>query len=199
MNSFSIFNSPFSIVNHRLMGERVRHLVCAKNTRKLVGPDMIVLHYTAAWGAEATAIYLTRPDVGASAHLVVGRDGEIIQLVPFDTEAWHAGRSWYAGRSGLNRYSIGIELDNLGMLRLSGGMFVAECGRVVPAEDVFAHESGGELTYWHRYTRAQVQALVKICSVLEECYPIRDVVGHSAVTNRKIDPGPALEEAFKNL
>ena len=44
-----------------------------------------------------------------------------------------------------------------------------------------------------------MQALVKICSVLEEHYPIRDVVGHSAVTNRKVDPGPALEEAFKDF
>ncbi|WP_303182221.1 N-acetylmuramoyl-L-alanine amidase, partial [uncultured Butyricimonas sp.] len=95
MSSFSIFNSPFSIVNHRLVGDGVSHLVCAKNTRKLVGPDMIVLHYTAVAGSEAAAIYLTRPDVNASAHLVIGREGKIIQLVPFDTEAWHAGRSWY--------------------------------------------------------------------------------------------------------
>ena len=43
----SIFNSPFSIVNHRLMGGGVVHLVSAKNTRRLEGPDMIVLHYTA--------------------------------------------------------------------------------------------------------------------------------------------------------
>ena len=199
MSSFSIFNSQFSIVNHRLVGDGVRHLVCAKNTRKLVGPDMIVLHYTAAAGSEAAAIYLTRPDVSASAHLVIGREGKIIQLVPFDTEAWHAGRSWYAGRSGLNRYSIGIELDNLGLLRLREGLFVAECGRIVAPEEVYTHDSNGKLTYWHRYTRVQVQALMKVCEALEEYYPIKDVVGHSAITTRKIDPGPALEEAFKNL
>ena len=137
------------------------------------------------------------PDVNASAHLVIGREGKIIQLVPFDTEAWHAGRSWYAGRSGLNRYSIGIELDNLGLLRWREGLFIAECGRIVPAEEVYTHDSGGKLTYWHRYTRVQVQTLMKVCEVLEEYYPIKDVVGHSAITTRKVDPGPALESALR--
>ena len=199
MDVFSSFNSSFSIVNHRLMGGGVIHLECPKNRRGLGEPDMIILHYTAGTSAESSAKFLVRPDVKASAHVVIGRDGQVIQLVPFNIEAWHAGKSSYRGRNELNHYSIGIELDNLGKLRLSGGMFVAECGRIVPAEDVFAYESEGKLTYWHRYTRMQVQTLAKICSVLEEYYPIKDVVGHSAVTNRKIDPGPALEEAFKNL
>ena len=55
------FNSPFSIVNHRLMREGVVHLVSAKNTRRLEGPDMIVLHYTAGTSAESSALFLTRP------------------------------------------------------------------------------------------------------------------------------------------
>ena len=84
---------------------------------------MIVLHYTAGTSAESSALFLTRPDVSASAHVVIGREGEVFQLVPFNIEAWHAGKSWYAGRGGLNRYSIGIELDNLGKLRFSGGLF----------------------------------------------------------------------------
>ena len=69
------FNSPFSIVNHRLMREGVVHLVSAKNTRRLEGPDMIVLHYTAGTSAESSALFLTRPDVAGSAHLGVGRYG----------------------------------------------------------------------------------------------------------------------------
>lgn len=138
----SIFNSPFSIVNHRLMGGGVVHLVSAKNTRRLEGPDMIVLHYTAGTSAESSALFLTRPEVSASAHVVIGREGEVFQLVPFNIEAWHAGKSWYAGRGGLNRYSIGIELDNLGELRFAGNLFIAECGRVVPPEEVYTDCSG---------------------------------------------------------
>ena len=190
--AFSIFNSPFSIVNHRLMGDRVVHLVSAKNTRHLEGPDMIVLHYTAGTSAESSALFLTRPDVSASAHLVIGRDGEVFQLVPFNIEAWHAGKSWYAGRGGLNRYSIGIELDNLGKLRFSGNLFIAECGRVVTPDEVYTDCSGDSPTYWHRYTARQIRVLREICTLLEETYPIRDVVGHSVITPRKIDPGPAL-------
>ena len=197
--AFSIFNSPFSIVNHRLMGDRVVHLVSAKNTRHLEGPDMIVLHYTAGTSAESSALFLTRPDVSASAHLVIGRDGEVFQLVPFNIEAWHAGKSWYAGRGGLNHYSIGIELDNLGKLRFSGDLFIAECGRVVTPDEVYTDCSGDSPTYWHRYTARQIRVLREICTLLEETYPIRDVVGHSLITPRKIDPGPALEFAFSEF
>ena len=197
--SFPMFNFQLSIVNHRLVGGEVVHLVCAKNTCKLEGPDMIVLHYTAGVNPTSSAIFLTRPDVKASAHLVIGRAGELIQLVPFNIEAWHAGKSWYAGRAGLNRYSIGIELDNLGKLRFSGGVFIAECGRVVPPEEVYTDCVGEEPTYWHAYTAVQVRALREVCFLLEACYPIKDVVGHSAITPRKIDPGPALEFAFSEF
>lgn len=181
------------------MGDGVVHLACVKNTRKLEGPDMIVLHYTAGTSAESSSIFLTRPDVSASAHLVIGRKGEVFQLVPFHIEAWHAGKSWYAGRGGLNRYSIGIELDNLGKLRFSGDLFVAECGRVVSPDEVYTDCSGDHPTYWHRYTERQIRVLQEICSLLEETYPIRGVVGHSVITPRKIDPGPALEFAFSEL
>ena len=74
---------------------------------------MIVVHYTAGTSARTAAEFLAKEEVKASAHLVIGRQGELFQLVPFDTEAWHAGRSCYGGRANLNRYSIGIELDNL--------------------------------------------------------------------------------------
>ena len=168
----SIFNSPFSIVNHRLMGGGVVHLVSAKNARRLEGPDMIVLHYTAGTSAESSALFLTRPDVSASAHVVIGREGEVFQLVPFNIEAWHAGKSWYAGRGGLNRYSIGIELDNLGKLRFSGGFLSRSaggwyrrrrCTRTVPAiarrTGIATRQGrsgcyGRSVPYWKRPTRS---------------------------------------------
>ena len=49
-------------------------------------------------------------DVRVSAHLVIGRQGELYQLVPFDKRAWHAGESEFEGRSRCNDFSIGIEL-----------------------------------------------------------------------------------------
>ena len=46
----------------------------------------------------------------ASAHLLIGRDGETWRLVEFDRVAWHAGSSLMAGRRGLNNWTLGIEL-----------------------------------------------------------------------------------------
>ena len=191
--AFSIFNSRFSIVKNWLEGDGVVHLECGKNKRLIVGPDMIVLHYTAGSDYMASANYLARPDVKASAHVVIGRKGEVVQLVPFNIEAWHAGKSRFAGRSDLNHYSIGIELDNLGQLQKRGGEFVAECGMVVPFEEVYTDDSGQEETYWHKYTSRQVKVLEEVCGLLTDCYPIDEIVGHSDVTSRKVDPGPALQ------
>jgi AmpD protein len=46
-----------------------------------------------------------------SAHLLVRRNGEMVQFVPFHLRAWHAGVSEYQGRSACNDFSIGIELE----------------------------------------------------------------------------------------
>ena len=195
MDVFSSSNSSFSIVNHRLMGGGVIHLECPKNRRGLGEPDMIILHYTAGSSAISSAKFLVRPDVKASAHVVIGRDGQVIQLVPFNIEAWHAGKSSYRGRNELNHYSIGIELDNLGQLRLEGGKFVAECGKEVPVKEVYTEDSGEVPTYWHDYTDVQMRVLNEVCGLLVDTYPIGDIVGHSDVTPRKVDPGPALRVA----
>ena len=45
-----------------------------------------------------------------SSHILIKRDGKLIQYVPFDKRAWHAGKSEYNGRSNYNDFSIGIEL-----------------------------------------------------------------------------------------
>lgn len=49
--------------------------------------------------------------VRVSAHLVIFRDGQAIQFVPFTKRAWHAGVSQFQGRSACNDFSIGIELE----------------------------------------------------------------------------------------
>lgn len=46
-----------------------------------------------------------------SAHVLIRRDGEVVQYVPFDRRAWHAGQSCFAGRERCNDFSIGIELE----------------------------------------------------------------------------------------
>ena len=46
-----------------------------------------------------------------SSHVLIRRDGEVVQYVPFKMRAWHAGESCYKGRSCCNDFSIGIELE----------------------------------------------------------------------------------------
>lgn len=46
-----------------------------------------------------------------SSHLLIRRDGEYVQYVPFHLRAWHAGASNYRGRGACNDFSIGIELE----------------------------------------------------------------------------------------
>ena len=46
-----------------------------------------------------------------SSHVLIRRDGEIIQYVPFHKRAWHAGLSNFQGREVCNDYSVGIELE----------------------------------------------------------------------------------------
>lgn len=49
--------------------------------------------------------------VKLSSHLLIRRDGELVQYVPFGKRAWHAGESSFHGRSACNDFSIGIELE----------------------------------------------------------------------------------------
>lgn len=50
-------------------------------------------------------------DLRVSAHVLVRRDGEVVQYVPFQRRAWHAGASSWHGRERCNDFSVGIELE----------------------------------------------------------------------------------------
>ncbi len=55
-----------------------------------VAHEYLVMHYTAGSSAAGAIAAMTEPG-GNSAHLVIGRDGAVTQLVAFDRVAWHAG------------------------------------------------------------------------------------------------------------
>jgi len=158
--------------------------------------DTIVIHYTAGRSAKSAVKTLMREGSGVSAHLVMARDGEIYQLVPFDTVAWHAGESSYAGRVGLNKYSIGIEIDNAGPLTRTGdGNFAAWFGGSYPAADAIegVHRNEHVTRFWHRYSEIQIEQVEEICALLIAQYGITTIVGHEEIApGRKNDPGPAF-------
>ena len=99
-----------------------------------------------------------------SSHLLVRRDGEVVQYVPFSRRAWHAGVSSWQGRERCNDYSIGIELEGA---------------------DTVPYES----TQYAMLARV----IVALCRAYPSITPER-IVGHSDVApGRKTDPGPAFD------
>ena len=158
-------------------------------------PDTVVIHFTAGASLDSSVTALCDPHHRASAHCAVGRDGRVVQLVPFDTKAWHAGRSSYGGRDGFNHYAIGIEIDNAGQLQRSGTQFVSWFGRSYPENQVLeaVHRNQTTPAFWHRYTDEQIAAVQEICFLLKEHYPIGTILGHEEIApTRKVDPGPAF-------
>jgi N-acetylmuramoyl-L-alanine amidase len=157
--------------------------------------EYLVMHYTAGRNAEESIRWLTNPASSASAHLVIGRDGSITQLVPFDTKAWHAGVSAWEDRVGLNSYSIGIELDNAGALLRHGDRWRAWFGDEYEESEVLeaVHKNETERKGWHIYPPQQIDAALEVGILLVRQYKLRGVVGHEDIApGRKLDPGPAF-------
>ena len=72
---------------------------------------ILVIHATA--GAFGGALsWLRNPQSQVSAHYLISKSGRIVQLVREHDVAWHAGNSAWAGLTNINRYSVGIELEN---------------------------------------------------------------------------------------
>lgn len=101
-----------------------------------------------------------------SAHLLIQRDGELLQFVDFRLRAWHAGQSCFRGRDNCNDFSIGIELEGTDEL---------------PYADVQYRRLQG-------VTRALLGYFPGLAKEL--------IVGHSDIApGRKTDPGPAFDWA----
>jgi len=207
MNTLHASPAPtFSIDDHILTGDNISFRL-SPNTPGLFqsgSPDTIVIHFTAGSSLASSVNVLTNADSGVSAHFVVGRNGDIVQMLPTNKIAWHAGESHYEGRSGLNQYSIGIELDNAGQLKARGdGTYESWFGEVYGENEVLAaqHANQQSIGYWHKYTDVQIARTLSICKALCSYYDISTVVGHEEIAPaRKVDPGPAFPlQKFKAL
>ncbi len=75
------------------------------------GGDCIERLFTNCLDWDEHAYFATIRDLQVSAHLLIRRDGELVQFVNFDQRAWHAGQSRYRDRENCNDFSIGIELE----------------------------------------------------------------------------------------
>jgi N-acetyl-anhydromuramoyl-L-alanine amidase len=70
----------------------------------------------------------TIAELQVSAHIFIERTGNIIQFVPFDARAWHAGASSFRGVANCNDYSIGIELEGCDDIAYTDAQYEALAG-----------------------------------------------------------------------
>jgi N-acetylmuramoyl-L-alanine amidase len=186
---------PLSIDNkHRLQGDNVSYKA-TPNVGGALKARYLVMHYTAGPTAQSAINTLCSPSAKASAHIVLGRDGSIVQLAPFNVVTWHAGVSQWNGLVGLNQHSIGIEIDNAGLLKKVGSQYQAWFGKTYPEDQVLlaAHKHGGSVQPWHTYTEVQIERALELAELLVAHYGLEDVLGHEDIARgRKTDPGPAF-------
>lgn len=75
------------------------------------GGDAIERLFTNRLDSAAHPAFAELQALRVSAHFLVRRDGELIQFVPVQRRAWHAGASRWRGRPRCNDFSIGVELE----------------------------------------------------------------------------------------
>ena len=103
-------------------------------------------------------------DIKVSAHFFIDRVGEVLQFVPTDKRAWHAGVSEFRGKSNCNDFSIGIELEGSDTQPFSDAQYTA-------------------LVALTRFLQASYPGITR-----------DRIVGHSDIApGRKTDPGPHFD------
>jgi N-acetylmuramoyl-L-alanine amidase len=189
------------VVNHLLVNDdgSAVSFVKTPNVGGEYKPTILVMHFTAGSSAKESISWLANAQAKASAHIVIGKDGKVTQMVPFNRVAWHAGKSEWKGIVGLNSHSIGIELDNAGRMVKKGGGWVADTfgGKFADADVLEAtHKNEKQACGWHRYPEAQLAAARAVAKAIIQAYGIKEVIGHDDISpGRKCDPGPAFPMA----
>jgi N-acetyl-anhydromuramyl-L-alanine amidase AmpD len=139
--------------------------------------DLVVVHHTAG-PSLVSAINQFLTSGTTSSHYLIDKDGQIVKMVPDGMAAWHAGVTYWAGQTGLNANSIGIEIVNQDGEGFTEAQYTAALGliqrlvaafphirpyRVVAHSDIGTNEAGrlgrkstcpGSLFEWVRVEKA---------------------------------------------
>ena len=154
---------------------------------------IVVIHHTTANFQESLDI-LTKPsNRPVSSHYLVPEPGDasyanknlrLYSLVNEEGRAWHAGTSYWAGKTSLNDMSIGIELVNQTWCHTSE--------ETAPPEDI--DQQPARICFYPDFAEPQLDILTDLLKgILQRHTEIQptNIVGHSDIApQRKIDPGP---------
>jgi N-acetyl-anhydromuramyl-L-alanine amidase AmpD len=153
--------------------------------------SIVVIHHTTANFGDSLRI-LTEPSSNpVSSHYLIPEPDDntyeqsrmqTYELVPESQRAWHAGTSSWAGKSGLNDQSIGIELVNQTWCHSSGMEVDPRMG------------NPDRICFYPDFADSQIALLVDLLDDILERHPdVRptNIIGHADIApDRKIDPGP---------
>ena len=124
---------------------------------------LIIIHYTGMKSESQAIKRLCDSKSKVSSHYFLKNNGDLLNLVPDLYSAWHAGKSSWKKFKSINKYSIGIEINN----------------------------PGHEFKY-KKYSSKQILSLIRLLKNLKKKYKIKkqNILGHSDISpNRKKDPG----------
>ena len=169
--------------------------------------NILVIHHTSANFEDSLRI-LTKPSSNSvSSHYLVPdpsdasyteNDLRIYRLVPEPKRAWHAGRSYWAGKTSLNDSSVAIEVVN------QTYCVKADLPPVNDAESGLGMQNGTvkhvtvqpvkRFCFYPDFPETQFAVLVDLIDAILSRNPqitATNIVGHSDIApDRKIDPGP---------
>ncbi len=131
-----------------------------RNSKKI---KFLIFHYTGMKNEINAIKKLTKIQSEVSSHYFIKKNGDIILLVPDLYVAWHAGQSSWKNYVSINKYSLGIEIDN----------------------------PGHQFKY-KKFSKKQIRSILSLSKFLIKKYKInsKNVLGHSDIApNRKKDPG----------
>ena len=154
--------------------------------------SMIIIHHTTINFQESLDVLTKASGNSVSAHYLVPAPNDptyphshlkTYALVPETLRAWHAGSSYWNGKSGLNDQSIGIEL-----------VYEPNCIKNKSPEVSTIEIHLNDICKFDEYSNEQLNLLHELLSDLTLRYPeIKpvNIIGHSDIApNRKVDPGP---------
>ena len=123
----------------------------------------IIIHYTGMQNELSALNRLCDIKSKVSAHYFIKKNGSVLNLVPPIYEAWHAGKSSWKSLKSLNKYSIGIEIQN-----------------------------SGHGNKYEKFSQKQIISTKKLLRYLLNKYKVnlKNILGHSDIApDRKKDPG----------